>query len=674
MAHLLKEATFCDRGKDGLEIRTVFPVGTPITEARLTAEWADEYKRCESICFEQGRKGDTSFEVWIVGGRPRALRGEYFNKEWKPNAKNSDGRRDSRDRGPGFNQYPLSRDRFGGESTRGSLPEPVPRMGIETQAGRGDVPNRSDDVQRMPRKISAATPVRTGTGSGRGTNDPIRRESVEAFDDSGTTIGSGEPGSVPGGLTTAKELPANLGIVVVVDFMNLLVRAFFAGKPTKTHAVKSFLSTCANIVERLSPEYLIFAMDGGHTVRSSMFPDYKAHREAKPMELVYQIELATKALDVIGWPMIRFLGWEADDVVSSTVNALAGRSSGLMVASSDKDLTQLIGKASIYHPWDGGSYVSAAKIQEKYGVKPSQMADFLSLVGDASDGIPGVTGIGPKKAAELINQFGDLASILEAAKTSRVAGSAGNKLIEQRSTAELSRKLVELRSDLAIPLDWLDFETLDPRAGWVEELRRLDLASNVDRLTDVLNCVGRVKTGSSLIEVPYVEIPIESPEIASRGQVLEFRSVDDREGNGIDLRVVPLPSTVPDSGCSNEMDGSGLSVRRDGVFDIVVGSDPDGLNLLPVPKINADSDCREILYSLYVLQWNRFRKAESEKTPVVIDWEKNPMTEATFVTRLAFDSKPFSLPESVTQRTLRVSAEIDRGVSESVSTKQKSLF
>lgn len=304
------------------------------------------------------------------------------------------------------------------------------------------------------------------------------------------------------------SLGQQYGVVAIVDLMNLLIPAYHAGPPSRINGVRSLLQTCANIIEKLSPEYLIFADDSGHAERTAAFPGYKSHRPPKPAELIEQIALAEKAITAIGWPLIRVRDWEADDVIASLVTSIGPRSAGVVVASGDKDLFQLCeeGKrVKIYHPWDGGKFLGGSHVEEKYGIKRGQFADYLALVGDKSDGIPGVSGIGKKKAAELLGKYPDLTSILEAGRCLHVAGSAGKALREQAEVARLSRQLVELNRGLVIPSSWHDYPANSPTAGWVEALRRLDLGAAATRLCDVLPASGPVRSHSSLIEVTHAQ-------------------------------------------------------------------------------------------------------------------------------------------------------------------------
>lgn len=275
---------------------------------------------------------------------------------------------------------------------------------------------------------------------------------------------------------------------MIVDFLNVLVRAFHASPPSAINGVRGMLETISTMLDRLAatinPEYLVFALDGGYRARTALLPSYKSHRGPKPAGLAEQIALGERVLQALGWPAIRVDGWEADDVIASLATQLNDIAAGVVIVSCDKDLVQLLAttQSMIHHPWKGGSYVNAATCLTDFGVKPSQLGDYLALVGDTSDGVPGVTGIGPKKAAELLSLHGTLEKILEAARCLLVPGAAGKMLRDQADAARLSRQLVTLRTDLPVGAHWQGWPLAEPRAGWKAELVTLGLGGPAQRL------------------------------------------------------------------------------------------------------------------------------------------------------------------------------------------------
>lgn len=291
-------------------------------------------------------------------------------------------------------------------------------------------------------------------------------------------------------------LPHSMGIVVIVDVMNLLVRAWHASPPSELNGVRSFLDTVRSLIERLSPEYLLFAADGGYQHRSALLPSYKNHRPPMDEGLKRQVGITEKLLETVGWPLIRAIGYEADDVLATLATQLRDRAAGVVLVTSDKDLLQLVPSVQVYLPWGAGEFLTPAKIRDKFSIEPQQIADYLALIGDNSDGIPGVSGIGPKTAAELLGKHKTLDGILEAARVLQIPGAAGKKLREGVDQARLSRQLVNLVTDLPLSHEWLEWPLSEPRLNWVDGLKQLGLAAQAQRLTPVLN------VGTSRIRPP----------------------------------------------------------------------------------------------------------------------------------------------------------------------------
>jgi len=301
----------------------------------------------------------------------------------------------------------------------------------------------------------------------------------------------------------------------VVDYLNLLVRAFYGGPVSKVHAVRSMFETLCNVLDRLCPEYLVFALDGGHLERSQRHPAYKADREAKPAELVEQIALGEQALEALGWPSIRVVGWEADDVLASMATQFRDVAIAVILVTSDKDVLQVAGEtgANVYQPWKEGLHFNNARCQQKYGVPLSRMRDYLALCGDKTDGVPGVPGIGEKTAAELLQTHGSLDAVLAAAAAGSLTGRAGKALAAHADQARLSLELVRLNAALPVGVNWQDWPIESPRAGWRARLQELGLGSVAQRLAERLVGDPRQTTASSRTEIcaSYDARPAENP-------------------------------------------------------------------------------------------------------------------------------------------------------------------
>lgn len=327
--------------------------------------------------------------------------------------------------------------------------------------------------------VRTAEPTGLDAGGGRQCSSPTtRRDDVDAepvrTGDSALPAGSGSSPDLlraaafqrPVATERPQAEPSQPCKVLAIDFLNLLVRAYHAGKPTETHAVRSLFQTMASAVRALRPERIVFALDGGHAHRDALLPAYKAHRPAPEPLLVKQRELAERALKAAGLQAVRVVDFEADDIIAS----IADFHQNVVICSSDKDLLALGGYARIYHPWGAGAFVTA---EEMLGLPSGQVTDFLALCGDTSDGVPGVKGIGEKTALALLQQFGSLEAILCAARTLRIPGAVGKKLREQSADALLCHRVIELRSDLPIPA----LEPWRPPAGWETALQSMGLGS-----------------------------------------------------------------------------------------------------------------------------------------------------------------------------------------------------
>jgi len=186
------------------------------------------------------------------------------------------------------------------------------------------------------------------------------------------------------------------------------------------------------------------------TFRNDIYPEYKAHRPPAPDDLIPQFPLVREATKALGLPAIELEGFEADDLIASYAREAVAAGMEVCIISSDKDLMQLVcPQVSMYDAMKDKA-INGPEVLEKFGVLPDKVLDVLSLIGDTSDNVPGVPGIGPKTAAELIIQFGDLDGLL--ARTAEIKQPKRREVIEtHREAALLSRSLIKLRDDVPLP-------------------------------------------------------------------------------------------------------------------------------------------------------------------------------------------------------------------------------
>ncbi|MDE5613673.1 MAG: DNA polymerase I [Treponemataceae bacterium] len=246
--------------------------------------------------------------------------------------------------------------------------------------------------------------------------------------------------------------------VFVLDSYGLIYREYFAfishpltnSKKENVSAVYGFFRNLYAIVKRYNPQYLVAAFDSRTpTFRHEMFGEYKANRAKTPDDLIAQIPWIESLLGVLGVPLLRCDGFEADDIIATVAKHCRAAGRHCAILSADKDLMQLacdtthILKPDKAQVW---AEVDAAGVAAEWGVPPEKLLDLLSLMGDTADNVPGVKGIGPKSAVKLLNQYGDLDAILAHAEA--IGGAQGEHLRAGKDDALLSRRLITLRDDV----------------------------------------------------------------------------------------------------------------------------------------------------------------------------------------------------------------------------------
>jgi DNA polymerase-1 len=262
----------------------------------------------------------------------------------------------------------------------------------------------------------------------------------------------------------------------LVDGYALIYRAFFAmiGRPLRTSRGENTSAAwgVANFLHRLitehHPDYVAWVHDAGTSFRGEVYPEYKATREKLDDELQEDfdrsVERIEELLDAFAVQLVAVEGYEADDVLGTLATRAAETGLDAVIVSGDKDFYQLIGShVSLLNPGRRGpaaveeQWVTPENAHERLGVPPERVVDFLALVGDASDNIPGVRGVGEKTARKLIEEYGDLDTILERAEDVK-AKRAREALLDEADNARLSRELVTIRRDVPVELDLEAFQ------------------------------------------------------------------------------------------------------------------------------------------------------------------------------------------------------------------------
>ncbi len=263
--------------------------------------------------------------------------------------------------------------------------------------------------------------------------------------------------------------------LVLIDGSSYLFRAFHA-LPPLTNAQGEPTGALFGVVNMLratlkeKPDYVAFVLDAsGPTFRDELYPDYKANRPPMPEELRAQVEPMIRIVQALGFPLLRVDGVEADDVIGTL--ALQGAAQGMEVtiSTSDKDFAQLVRPGvALVNTMSGSRLDSVEAVVEKFGVRPEQIVDFLALMGDAIDNVPGVEKCGPKTAAKWLGEYGTLDAIIE--RSGEIKGKIGDNLRAALPRLPLNRTLVTIKTDVALEGGP---ETLPLRDRHVDELREL---------------------------------------------------------------------------------------------------------------------------------------------------------------------------------------------------------
>jgi DNA polymerase-1 len=322
-----------------------------------------------------------------------------------------------------------------------------------------------------------------------------------------------------------------------VDGYALIYRAFFAmitrplrtAKGENTSAAWGVATFLARLLDTHRPAYVAWVHDAGDSFRTARYPEYKSTRKKLDEELQADFDTAVERVTQLlaAWrvPLIAVEGYEADDVIGTLAGQAAALGLQVVIVSGDKDFYQLIGpQVALLNPGRGGpgaveeTYVDESNAADRLGVPPRQVADYLALVGDSSDNVPGVRGIGDKTARQLLQEFGDLESIL--AHAAGVPGKrAREALLAGPDQARLSRELVTIQTDVPVALDLRRVARQDPdREALARVLAELEFYGLARRLG-----LGGAEAGQRVGGEGDVEGTSPRPRAPAEGAARELR-------------------------------------------------------------------------------------------------------------------------------------------------------
>jgi len=253
----------------------------------------------------------------------------------------------------------------------------------------------------------------------------------------------------------------------LVDAMSNIHRAYHAiqrlstsaGRPT--NAIYGFVTMLRKMLREHTPDLLAVAWDGPEkTQRHEQYAEYKANRVAMQDDLASQLPEIRRVLDAYRIPVLELPGFEADDVIGTLAAKAAAQGFDVVIVTADKDMLQLVGpRVRVFHTGKE-AFLDEAGVEAFFGVKPGQVADVLALMGDSSDNVPGVPGVGQVTAKKWISQYGSLDALYE--HQNEIKGKVGESLRQNRDAAALSRRLVDIPTDLPIPFDPEQLRCADP--------------------------------------------------------------------------------------------------------------------------------------------------------------------------------------------------------------------
>ncbi len=323
-------------------------------------------------------------------------------------------------------------------------------------------------------------------------------------------------------------------ILYLIDGHALAYRMYFAltaggtnqswqtAKGEPTAGIFGFARELIRILEQEKPEYMAVAFDTGKTFRDEMFPEYKATRAKMPDDLRPQIERIREMVDKFNLPRLEMEGFEADDVLGSVARLAAEQGVGVKIITGDRDLLQLVNeRTAVYVAGDNKTYVTDQDVaNSKFGVPPQQVIEYKAIVGDKSDNIPGVPGVGEKTASRLLEKYSTLDEIYD--HLDDVENRWRTKLEAGKESAYMSRDLATIRTDVPVELnleharaDQFDSVALE---GFFKELEFRTLIKKIAELNDQpSNDIPAAKLGGQLTLFDN-----ESPTISARHSTVEI--------------------------------------------------------------------------------------------------------------------------------------------------------
>jgi len=290
--------------------------------------------------------------------------------------------------------------------------------------------------------------------------------------------GNGEEKNGPNGASAVQPVAPGEKRLILVDGSGYIFRAFHALPPmtrpdgVHVNAVYGFTQMLSQFLTKHASSHIAVVFDTARlTFRNEIYPDYKAHRPEPPPELIPQFALIREATEALGICKVEQAGYEADDLIACYAKSFVAQGGSVAIVSSDKDLMQLIGPGVEMLDPIKQKPIREPEVLEKFGVTPDKVVEVQALAGDSTDNVPGVPGIGIKTAAQLINEYGDLETLL--ANTAKIKQPKRREALEQNAEkARISKRLVTLDCDAPLPVPVEKLVARPPEAVTLEKFLR----------------------------------------------------------------------------------------------------------------------------------------------------------------------------------------------------------
>ncbi len=395
--------------------------------------------------------------------------------------------------------------------------------------------------------------------------------------------------------------------LIIIDISNYIFRAYFAIRPlhapdgTPVNAVYGVLSMIHNLITKYKPTHILVARDTKEgSFRKDIYPEYKANRSEPPDELIPQFPLVDELVKVLGLPEIKMPNYEADDIIGSACVQWKNDFDEILIASGDKDLMQFVGGPIKMLDTMKEKTYGREDVKDKMGVYPEQIVDFLSLVGDTSDNIPGVAGIGPKGAQNLLEEFGNLENILQNVSNIRNKRSQ-TALTANTEMAALSKKLVEIFCEL--------------------DLKQIDTSYRLRVSSEVEDFLNRLGFRSWLAKLESFKVADAAPKVnieKTINKVVESWTLEDFKKNIQGEKVISL-THVCDDELNQHQCWRGMAIATGKKVGYLLLSSEEAKTMV------------DILH---------------EANPLVVCYQSKPLLQLAYVAKVRPDFKYFDLAQA----------------------------